>query len=84
MPSSSGVCLFREPDAGNPPGFRFLILLGTSSDVIQELAWSAVQCLSNFHDVFEADIPLATLDTSHERSVNPSVICKGLLRDSSR
>jgi hypothetical protein len=57
------------------------MFLGSSSDLIQELAWSAVQCLSNFHDVFEADISLAT---SYERSVNPSVVCKGLLRDSSR
>jgi hypothetical protein len=62
---------------------RFLILPGTSSDVIQKLGGTAVQRLSDLHDVFEADVSLATLHTTHKSSVNTSFVRKGLLRDSS-
>jgi len=57
-------------------GFRFLILLGTSSDVIQEFGGTAVQRLGDFHDIFETDVSLATLHIPHESSMNACLVRK--------
>lgn len=61
-------------------GFRFLILLATSSDVIQELRGTAAQCLGDLHDILQTDVPLSSFDTPHERPVNASLIRKSLDR----
>lgn len=56
----------------------------TSLDVFEELARSALQRFSDFHNVFEADIPFTALRASHERPMNASLVRKGLLGDASR